>query len=254
MRRLALGLLLLLWPGLAAGAVTFDSTFEKGVTGQSTPFSYAVNAGDVVGQVSNNANRVLVLIASFSQSVATIGTVTTHWDSTGTNQAGVAVGVGVDTGAGAGSVFMFRILAPTVGSTLTVRVDWTGGASAVILGGLSLYDVDQTTPISNNSSDAGSGTSASSTVTTTTGGLAVAGHVNVNGDGNLAITAPATSAWINTANANNHAAGYRPDNAGSTVIAWTWSPTSVGWANIKANVQTTSGTGAPQRTLLGVGQ
>jgi hypothetical protein len=208
-------------------AVTFDSTFEKGVASQGSPFSFASNAGDVTGTVSANSNRVLIACIAFRTGDPTGVAIT--WNGV----AMTAIGSEVEIAGGQGSVYLFGLIAPDTGNQ-TISASWTGGTQTVALGAVSLYNADQSTGWQNAGSDTGTGTSALSTVTSANGNMGVVGHVNDNASG-MSI-AQGTSAWIETDLNGNYAQGYRASAGATVVVEWTLGESSVAWGNSKVDV------------------
>lgn len=212
--------------------VAFDTKFEKGASGQASPFSYTSNAGTVAGTVGSGTNRCL--IAHVTWRGVTPSAVTLVWDAATTNQSFTQIG-STQTMAGVPMVQMlFKLVAPTSGAK-TVTLAWTGGTANVVVGVWSFTNVDQTTPTQNESiADTATSTSASSTVTTTAGNAVVVGHTD--DDASSVTSAAGTSDWIETALNGNHAGSHVLSTGTTAVVTWTLG-SSVQWGNIKADVR-----------------
>ena len=230
-------------------AVTFDSQFEKGATGQASPFAYASNAGTVTGTVGANSNRVLIGYIGF-RGLSSSGVGMT-WDGVAMSAIASASLTGL---AGAYDIYLFGLIAPNTGN-LTLSATWSGGsASPVVLGAISVYNADQSTGWQNGGSDTATGTSASSAVTSANGNMAIVGHLNDNASSTTINTG--TSAFTETAFNGNYAMGYSASSGASTTIAWTLG-SSVVWGNVKVDVIAAAAGGASPSsqallTMLGV--
>lgn len=156
-------------------AVTFDAKFEKGATGQTSPFSFVSNAGTVTGSVGANSNRVLIGYVAFRG--ITSSAVAMTWN--GVSMTAIS-GASLTAVAGSMDLYLFGLIAPATGAQ-TLSVSWTGGSSApVVLGAISLYNADQTTGWQNGGTDTNTGTSVSGTVSSANGNMAVAGLCDNN--------------------------------------------------------------------------
>jgi len=234
------------WAGHAANSVSGGLTFKPS----------AANTQSAALGIGSNSNRCLIGVAGFNAVQSTMGTVTVTWDVTGTPQTMTQIAA-VDTGT-FGSIYIFGLKNPTSGN-LDYSVSWTGGNTVdASLGGISLYNCDQTTGWNNSGSDTGTGTNAASSVTTTSGDMAVVGHINQNAT-TTTINA-GTSAYTETNMNGNYAAGYQASSGSSANVSWTLG-TSVAWANAKVNVCQSTGCGgggggstAKTLTLMGVGK
>jgi hypothetical protein len=231
-------------------AVTFDAKFEKGASGQASPFSFVSNAGTVTGTVGANSNRILIGYIAFRGLSSSAVAMT--WNGVSMTAISGASSLGL---AGAYDIYLFGLINPDTGAQ-TLSASWTGGsASPVVLGAISVYNADQTTGWQNGGSDTATGTSASSTVTSANGNMAIVGHVNDNASSTTINTG--TSAFTDTAFNGNYAMGYNASSGASTTVAWTLG-SSVAWANVKVDVIAFSGGGGSASpstaslTLLGV--
>jgi hypothetical protein len=235
-------LLVLALGSSAQAAVTFDSKFEKGSNGSTSPFAFVSNAGTVTGTVGSNSNRVLIGYIAFRG--ITSSAVAMTWNSVSMT----LIGSSSNTAGGQYDVYFFGLIAPATGNQ-TLSGSWTGGSSVVAMGAVSVYDADQSTGWQNFGSDSGTGSPASSVVTSANGNMAIAAHVNDNG-ASTAI-ANGTSAWSEGALDGNYAMGYQVSSGSSTTVGWTFTG-AVGWGNLKVDVIAFSGGGGgtPKRLLL----
>lgn len=211
-------------------AVTFDAHFEKGSGTASSPFSYVSNAGTVAGSVGANSNRVLIVAVCFGFGSSAGSVTAPTWSGTSTTLITSASTTNAQT-------FLYGLIAPATGAQ-TISVAWSGAASNIALGAVSLFNADQTTGWHNSGTDTGTGTSASSTITSANGDMAIASHCNDNASGTSIGTG--TSDWIETAFNGNYAEARNPASGASTTIAWTLG-SSVAWANAKVDVIAFSG-------------
>lgn len=253
-----LGLALLLPSASWGAAVTFDSSFSShdasAVSGGPLIFKPSTGNNTTSAGVAANSNRCLIGVVGFNAVQASMGTVTVTWDVGGTAQNLTQIAA-VNTGT-FGSIYIFGLKNPTAGD-LSYTVTWTGGNTVdVSLGGISLYNCDQTTGWNNAGSDTGTGTNAASAVTTTSGDMAIVAHVNQNAT-STTINA-GSSAYIETSLNGNYAAGYQASSSTTSNVSWTLG-SSVAWANAKINVCQSTGCGgggstpASRMPLLGVG-
>lgn len=215
---------------IAAGGggadVAIDSFFEKGAGAQASPFAFASNAGTVTGTVTGaNANRFLFAYCGFFQTGMTVTAMT--W-----NAVSMLPIIGTKITGGGGELHCFGLVAPAGGNN-TLSCTYTGGNTTIAMGALSLYNVNQSTPTQNNSSDTGTSTSASSTVTSASGNCAVIAHMNNNATST--VIAAGTEAWTEQSLNGNYALAYRISTSGSTVLTYTLG-SSVLWANFKVDI------------------
>jgi hypothetical protein len=225
-------------------AVSFDSKFEKGFGGASSPISYVSNAGTVTGTVGSGSNRVLIatLMGASDRSAEAV-----TWN-------GVSMTlISRQTVATGAAINVFGLKNPASGNQ-TLAASWTGGSAGdTVLGAASFADVDQTTAWQNVGTDTATSTSASSVVTTASGNMAVAVHFNDNAS-STAISS-GTSDWVEGALNGNYAMGHKASASGSETITWTLG-SSVLWRNIKLDLLAASGGGGgttTRRSLTGVG-
>lgn len=217
-------------------AVTFDARFHQKFSLKSSPASFTSNAGTTTGSVGANSNRVLIGFAHFNDTVANMGTVSMTW----AGNAMTAIGSGANTGGGQ-SVFMFGLKtdASVTTGAQTLSCSWTGGTTPdTVVGAISFFNCDTTTGWQNAGSDTGSGTSASSAVTSANGNMAVVAHANNNAS-STTISA-GTAGYTETSLNGNYASGYQASTGASSTVTWTLG-SSVGWANVKADVIAASG-------------
>lgn len=200
----------------ASGAnVAFDATFEKGATGQATPFAYVSNAGTVAGSVGANSNRVLIACVSFfGATVDTgIGTVTATWNGvsmTQINTAGIA-GVLKD--------FIFGLINPATGAQ-TISVGWDGGNSYDITVGCgSFYNANQTTAWQNFNSATATSTTPSLDITSTSGNMACGMRHDANATS--AVIGNGTQMWDERSFDGNMGGSYRASTGATTNLSWT---------------------------------
>lgn len=248
----------LLLPSLSWAAVTFDVSFSGRDAANVSPLFFKPTTANntTAAGITANSNRCLIGIVGFNAVQALMGTVTVTWDALGTPQTMTQI-TAVNTGT-FGSVYIFGLKNPTAGD-LQYKVEWTGGNTVdASLGGISLYNCDQTTGWNNSGSDTGTGTSAASAVTTNSGDMVVVGHIDQNAT-SITINA-GTGAYTETAMNGNYAGGYQASSSTTSNVSWTLG-SSVAWANVKVNVCQSSGCGGGgggstfrTLTLMGVGQ
>lgn len=207
-------------------AVAFDSTFQKGVNTQTSPYNFVSNAGDVTGTVGSNTNRVLIACLQLRGVASSAHGVT--WNGVAMTQIGSLFEPNANY-----DVSVWGLIAPATGNQ-TLEGTWTGGSAPnACLSAVSLYNAHQTTAWQNNGTDTATGTSALSTVTTADGNMALVFHLNDNASSTT--IAQGTSLWVETDLNGNYAAGREASNAGSEVIEWTLG-SSVLWGNFKLDV------------------
>lgn len=214
--------------GGGGAAVAFDSAFEKGLN-TTSPFTFASNAGDTTGTVGSGSNRFLVGYVVFRGITATGVSMT--WNGVSMTQ--------IDTttyNAAVYSLFTFGLVAPTTGNQ-TLSVSWTGGASDVALGAVSLYNVNQggvgSGSTQNTGNDTGTGTSASSTVTSANGNAVVVAHSNNNASSTT--QNQGTQAWKEEDLNGNSAMAYKLSTGSSETVSWTLG-SSVEWKQLKVGI------------------
>lgn len=200
-------------------AVTFDSKFEKGSGGSTSPFSFASNAGTVTGSVGSNSGRVLIAVVMFNESLSAAGTVTMTWAGTSMTQIGSQESTG---GTGTECVIMFGLKDPATGNQ-TLSVSWTGGgAPNVALGAVSVFNADTslTPPWQNFTSNRATSTAPTTgNINTANGNMVVGGHSNDNASSTTINVG--TSAWIETALDGNYAEAYNPSSGATQSVSWT---------------------------------
>lgn len=204
-------------------AVAFDTAFEQGVAADASPFSFVSNAGTVAGSIGNNSNRVLIGIVGFDDSVtvstaAGLTPVTMTWGGVSMT----AIGAGLDTPGGF-SVFLFGLIAPAIGAQ-TLNVAWSVDSNSLALGGISVYNADQTTGWQNATTNTGTSTSATIAVPFSTGNAVVVGRTDDNGSS--AVIAAGTQDWDERSLNGNYGGAH---NLSSGTVTWTLG-SSVGWA------------------------
>lgn len=198
--------------------VLFDTKFENGANAPASPFSFVSTSGTVPGSIGNNADRVLIIAVGLSLAV-TITALT--W-------AGQAMtSIGTATTAGGRSTRLYGLINPSTGAQ-TVSMTFTGTAGAVAIGGVSLYNTEQTTGWRNFNSATGSSVNPTVTITTIATSMAVAGFADDNAS-SFTITSPSVLDWNERAFDGNYQGGHNLSTGTSTVIAGT-EGTSVGWA------------------------
>ena len=211
-------------------AVTFDAAFEEHSAAQTSPFSFTSGSASNPGSVGANSNRILIAMAGFS-SPGSVSAPAMTWDGVSMTQ------IGTQSSGSVGEIYVFGLIGPATGSKV-LAVSWTGTATDVSLGAVSVFNADQSTGWQNTGSDTATGTSASSTVTSANGNMAVVGHTNANASSTTINTG--TSAYVETALNGNYALGYSASSGASTVVAWTLG-SSVEWHNFKLDVIAASG-------------
>lgn len=96
-------------------AVTFDTKFESGATGQASPFAFVSNAGTVAGTVGANSNRVLIGWVGFRG--VTTSAVAMTWNGVSMT----AIGTKVTAAGGLYEMYLFGLINPDTGAqTLSV--------------------------------------------------------------------------------------------------------------------------------------
>lgn len=144
-------------------AVTYDTTFEKGSGGTTSPFSFVSNAGTVSGSVGSNTNRVLIAYSETPNS-STV---------TGVTWAGVSMSSIGSIVSNSRTLALWGLIAPAIGAQ-TLSLTFTGTTGEVVLGAVSLYNADQSTGWRNFASSTSTSISPSLTITTASGDIAVA--------------------------------------------------------------------------------
>lgn len=148
-------------------SVAFDTKFQKASGSTASPFSYVSNAGTVAGSIGANNNRALIVALTFRGIASSAVSVT--WNGVAMTQIGSKVSL-----AGTFELYLFGLIAPDTGAQ-TISASWTGGIGGVCLGGISVYNADQTTGWQNYATNTATSTSATVAVTTANGNM-VAGH------------------------------------------------------------------------------
>lgn len=198
-------------------AAALDSAFQKGAAAQTSPFAFASNAGDVTGTVGGS-NRVLIAAVAFDQ--AAISAVAVTWN-------GVAMtSIGTITTPAGRNIFIFGLIAPATGNQ-TISASWTGGASDISLGAVSIKDADQATGWQNFTTNTGTSTLATDAVTSASGNLVVVGRADDNASS--ATIAAGTQDWDERDLNGNYGGGHIASVGASATVTWTLG-SSVGWA------------------------
>ncbi len=197
--------------GGGGGTLTFDTKFEKGSNAQASPFSYASGSGTVAGSIGSNSNRCVVFVVGSS---ATLTSPAVTWNGVS------ATSIGSSTVGGSYSVYLFGLVNPASGSQ-TVSLSWSGGTTpTIVLGGISVYNANQSTCWQNFTSNTGlASTTATVTVTSTSGHIVVGGRADAN----------ATSATITSGTQDyderccngNYGAGHLVASGSTGAITWT---------------------------------
>lgn len=195
--------------------------------------------------VGNNANRLLIVgggAGGNSSSNRTISSVSSNVDgSFGTN-----IGGGDDANWTAAR--MFKLVNPTVGAH-TITVTWTGQVRQGLAMAISLYDVDQTTPV-------GTVTSVSGTVATTapTGAVTLASGDMAVGfictDSENTLTNSVGTERQKTLNIDGDTAYSLATNTGTGSTSITWATASEKYAAIVAPIKVAgASSSSPARTV-----
>lgn len=192
-------------------AVTFDSKFEKGASNQASPFSFVSNAGTVAGTIGSNSSRVLIVVLGFR--VTGLTSVAASWDGVSMTAIG-----DVTAPSSTGRTYMFGLINPSTGNK-TLLASWAGAASDVSLGGISVYNADQSTGWSNFNSATATSATMSVSITTASGDMAVGGAFD-NNSSSATITA-GTSDWNERALDGNYQGAHNAASGSSAALSWT---------------------------------
>jgi hypothetical protein len=222
-------------------AVAFDTKFEKGGASQASPFSFVSNAGTVAGSIGANSNRVLIVVVQFATSVPSVTAVT--WNSVSMSL--IANTTITQPGAGTKTTRLYGLIAPATGAQ-TIAVTWTGGAETIVVGGVSLYDADQSTGWQNGTTATGTDTAATITVTSANGNLVVGARSDQNAT--TATIANGTQDWDERNFDGNYGGVHRASTTGSTVMGWTLG-TSVDWGMAGVDVIAAAGGGSASASV-----
>lgn len=196
--------------------------------------------------VGSGANRALICVTGWDTSYTTPGTITVHWDSTGTNQS-MTVIASSDSQRGNGApqgIQTWGLLAPTAGNK-TLSVAWTSGTHEIIMWCSDFTGVNQTsnaTAFINVTSASGKSTVPAITITSN------AGDMTYDAGNNDGSTPPPTNNGTQTTvflvsgagNANPWAGwelGHSPTNT------HTYAMTSGGWAEVGVDIAAAAATG-----------
>lgn len=211
-------------------AVTLDTKFEKGFASPATsPVSFVSNAGTVSGSVGSNSNRILIIYLVFDN-----GTVTPNGTPTWNGVSSTQLGTFVSIASSGQTIYLYRLLAPTTGAQ-TLSAAFNAGSSAVVLGAISLFNVDQVTGANNYQSTTGTGTAESISVTSVSNLNMIVGGSGDNNASSFTITAPAVLDFNETSFNGNFQLTHTAANGGSTTIAATLG-SSVNWASAAVEV------------------
>ena len=213
-------------------AVTFDDAFEAGTGAQASPFSFTSGSGTVPGTVGANNNRVLIGFLGARATSVQLGTPSMTWAGAGMTLIG-------QLNESVFTLALFGLIAPTTGSQ-TLSASWTGAhATVTVIGGISVYEANQSTGWQNFTSTSATGTAASLTVTSANGNMVVGGRSDDNSSGET--IADGTEDWNDRNFNGNYGGVHRASVSSSTVIGWTIS--SVLWGMVGVDVIAASGGG-----------
>lgn len=225
-------------PTVAGGvSVIHDVNFENAQGSHGTSYSFTSSGGNVAGTPVTQTNQVLIAMVGWI--TPTPGTVTVRWDTGGTGgttQTMTPVGA-IQSFVGATFtmyVCAYYVVAPNVGARIIEEAS-SGDSSGIWLGAMTLYNVNQTTPVQNVQWDTGTGTAANSTVTSANGNMAVCCHLDDNWNG-LAVTNGATSAFIDTRFDGNAAMCWKASTTTSTTLGFDTGGISKAWGNVAFDV------------------
>jgi hypothetical protein len=235
LRRVVLLLLCLVALARPASAqVAFDCEFDKGVIGQTSPFSYASNAGDHSCTPSATSNHLL--ICSLCGSIGFTAPAMTWAGGAMTSVVGPS-----STSVGSRTCVLFGKIANSTG-VQTISATWTGGAMDAQVGCAQFSNADQSTGWQNTGTDSGTSTSASSVVTSASNNMVVAAHANNNASSTT--IAAGTTDYLQAGLNGNYAQAHRLSAGASQTITWTLG-SSVAWLNLKADIILFGGGGTP---------
>ncbi len=151
-----------------ATAVKFDA---QGVSSDPSGSGATLTASLTIG---NNSNRVLIVTAGSYNQSPTISGIT--WTPSGGSAEALTQSVTDITGSD-GRSDLWYLINPTIGSG-TVTCTWSSDAGVKRrVGGMSFYNVNQSSPIGVTNAVDGSGTTVSGTITPTTTGSAIVDSV-----------------------------------------------------------------------------
>jgi hypothetical protein len=242
--KIALSTLLVLALGSSAqAAVTFDCKFEKGASGQTSPFAFASSAGTVTCTPAATSNRVLIAVLALRGVSSSAVGVT--WNGVSMT----SIGSASNTAGGQFDLYMFGLINPASGSQ-TISASWTGGSATAVLAAWMLSDADQTTGWQNFAANSGASTSMTSgAITSTSGNMVVSG--TADNDASSASITSGTSDWNERAFTGNYNGGHIASSGASATVTWTLG-SSVDWGVLSTDVIAFSGGGGgtPKRLLL----
>lgn len=213
-------------------AVAFDTSGQNGNSGSTTLTGVAITIGA-------NANRVLVVFVMVKSGSAP-SSVTV--DLSGTNVPAVAGGPFVD-GTGFYRIYAFSLIAPGTGAkNLNVTVSGVT-PTTLVCGGFSFYNADQSTGVSNLTSNTGSSTTASVAVTTSSGNAVAAVAADNNGTSTPTVSG-ATSDFEQRAFDGNYHGAHQLSTGATETPTWTGiNASAVDWVAAGINVIAAAGAG-----------
>lgn len=223
-------------------AVTLDAVNAGGQVDASQSLTFSVT-------VANNANRLLLVGVSVG-AASDGGTKPPTATFNGVSMNLVTTKQSGSDASTAGYAALFSLVAPAV-TTANVVVDLNGTSTADIQGGaISLYGVDQTTPL--GTAVVGNGNAQSQTSVTVTGVDSGNMAVNAVAAGSaLSATNSHTDAWMQNNNAGTAAgnSGGQYASGSGADITMTWTITaSEWWASIGVEVLASTGPVDPAPT------
>jgi hypothetical protein len=246
--KIALSTLLVLALGSSAqAAVTFDCKFEKGASGQTSPFAFASSAGTVTCTPAATSNRVLIAVLALRGVSSSAVGVT--WNGVSMT----SIGSASNTAGGQFDLYMFGLINPASGSQ-TISASWTGGSATAVLAAWMLSDADQTTGWQNFAANSGTcvglsaGCMTSGSVASASGNMVVTG--GADNDASSTTINAGTSDWNERSFTGNYNGGHIASSGASSTVSWSLG-TNVDWGVLSTDVIAFSGGGgAPKRLLL----
>jgi MSHA biogenesis protein MshQ len=207
---------------LLALFAVFGAVRDAGAAiGVGTPTSDSGTGATInVTHTVSGTDRLMLVGISTAGAVSGLTIISVVWDPTGVDEALTLVGSQTQS-AGDAKMWIYQKLAPTTG-TNTLRVRFSSGLKAKVVGVVSFTGVDQSTPLGTFVSAQGLSNSASVSVTSATGEL-VFDTVAVEDAASMTVGANQTQLWNLQSGAT---LGGGSTEAGAASVTMSWSPSS----------------------------
>lgn len=205
-------------------AVAFDAVGPSSAGTSTTGTSLSWN------HTCSGSNRLLVVGAAIGASDDTGITATATYNGTSMTSAGLVH----SNNSTDGYVQIFYLAAPATGAN-TVAITITGGSVDIEAGSISFTGTDQSTPLANTTTNAGSGTTASVSITNSSGNMVI--DASCCGSGYTTGTNQ-TMRWLNSLNSNTAAgSGAQSTSASTGSVTMSYSINDDWWGIIGTSVQ-----------------